>query len=560
MKGHDFSRAVRIGKRWVEGLQPLDERSWRRNFQRLKPRRMGRIEGTIKVVPFHTICLLGQHESADEWPGLELHFRGAKGLGTMILPLAKVAEVLGFGEAVSDRAVKGCVIDSRRIERDQLFFAIRGTRHDGHDFVGSALERGAAGAVVERSFRERFPVSLHPQLVPVVDTTKALQELSRYVRRQWGGRVIAITGSMGKTTTKEMIASLLSTRFRVHKSQGNLNNHYGLPLTLLGLESSHEVAVVELAMSAAGEIARLAEIAEPDVGVVTNVAPVHLEFFDSVDSIARAKRELIENLVHRNGKPTAVLNFDDRRVRKFAGGFDGKVVTFGLSEGALFRGTNVRLHDGGSRFLLAGPDFEGEFTVPLPGAHNVENALAALATAIACGLDAGDLAPALAAFRNLAQRTEIFTLPGKITILNDCYNSNPRAMERMIETLAAWAGAKRRIVVAGEMLELGPTSPEWHRQMGRKVVECGIDGLVAVQGDARFIREGALEAGMDPARAVFFPNAPEAGRYCGSLLEPGDVVLVKGSRGVNLESVTELLAKPIAHPSDACHEVPERMV
>lgn len=478
----------------------------------------------------------------------------------MNLPLAKVAEVLGFGEPVSDRVVRGCSIDSRHIEPDQLFFAIRGPRHDGHEFVTSALEHGAAGAVVERSFRERVPASLRPQLVPVADATEALQDLARYVRRRWGGRVIAVTGSMGKTTTKEMIAALLATRFRVHKSHGNLNNHYGLPLTLLGLESSHEVAVVELAMSGAGEIARLARIAEPDVGVVTNVAPVHLEFFDSVDSIARAKRELIENLSHRNGKPTAVLNFDDARVRKFAEGFDGNVVTFGLSEGALFRGTNVRSHEEGSRFLLSGPHLEGEFTVPLPGAHNVENALAALTTAISCGLDSVHLGPALAAFRNLAQRTEIFTLPGEITILNDCYNSNPRAMECMIETLAAWAGAKRRIVVAGEMLELGPTSPEWHRQVGRKVVEFGIDGLVAVQGDARFIREGAVAAGMDPAKAVFFPNAPEAGRHCGSLLEPGDVVLVKGSRGVNLERVTELLAKSIARPSGACHEVPERMV
>lgn len=478
----------------------------------------------------------------------------------MILPLAKAAEALGCGRRVSDRVVRGYSIDSRRVEPDHLFFAIRGQKNDGHDFVTSALERGAAGAVVQHSFLERVPASFHPQLVPVADTTEALQNLARYVRRQWGGRVIAVTGSMGKTTTKEMIATLFATRYRTHKSQGNFNNHLGLPLTLLGLEPLHEVAVVELAMSASGEIALLASIAEPDVGVVTNVAPVHLEFFESVDSIALAKRELIENLSHRNGKPTAVLNFDDRRVKKFSEGFDGNVVTFGLSKGARFRGDNIRQIEGGSRFLLSGSQFEAEFTVPLPGAHNVENALAALATTITCGLDAEQLGPALAAFRNLAQRTEIFTLPGKITILNDCYNSNPRAMERMVETLAAWPGAKRRIVVAGEMLELGPTSPELHRQIGRKVAECGINGLVAVQGDARLIREGALAAGMEPAKAVFFPNAAEAAWYCRSLLEPGDVVLVKGSRGVNLERVTELLAKSMTHRSGACHEVPEKMV
>jgi len=479
----------------------------------------------------------------------------------MILPLAKVAEVLGSGEPVAERVVKGYSIDSRRLEPGQLFFAIRGPRHDGHQFVAAALERGAAGAVVEREYRDQAPESIRPLLVPVAETTDALQALARYVRRQWGGLLIAVTGSMGKTTTKEMIAALLATRFRVLKSHGNLNNHYGLPLVLLGLEPSHELAVVELAMSAPGEIARLAQIAGPEIGVVTNVGPVHLEFFDSVDSIARAKRELIENLSGRKGTATAVLNFDDERVRKFAEGFDGRVVTFGLGEGATFRATKVQPHpEGGSRFRLAGPDVDAEFTVPLPGAHNVENALAALATASACGMEIGSLRPALASFRNLSHRSEIFTLPGNITILNDCYNSNPRAMERMLETLAGWSGAARRIVVAGEMLELGPTSPEWHRQTGRKLVECRIDNLVAVQGDARFIRDGALEAGMDPGRAVFFPDAAAAAGYCESLLEPGDVVLVKGSRGVNLERVTELLTKPISYPSGVSPEVPERMV
>lgn len=474
----------------------------------------------------------------------------------MFLPLAKVAEVLGSEEPVADYVITGCEIDSRRIKPGQLFFAVRGQRFDGHNFVTAALERGAAGAVVAGEFRDHAAGVVRSQLIPVVDTTMALQALACHVRQQWGGRVVAVTGSMGKTTTKEMIAALLATRFRVHKSEGNLNNHFGLPLTLLGLEVEHEVAVVELAMSAPGEIARLAQISMPDVGVVTNVAPVHLEFFDSVDSIAKAKMELIENLGDRNGAPTAVLNFDDARVRRFADDFDGCVVTFGLSEGSQFRGTDVRPYEGGSRFVLSGPRGENDFTVRLPGAHNVENALAALATAGACGLEAGTLGPALEAFKNLAQRSEIFTLPGNITVLNDCYNSNPRAMERMLEMLAGWKGAVRRIVVAGEMLELGPTSPEWHRHIGRKLAESGIDGLVAVHGDARFIREGALEAGFDPARTVFFASAQEAAPYCCSLLKAGDVVLVKGSRGVNLEKVTELLAKSIS--SGRSGEVPEK--
>ncbi len=477
----------------------------------------------------------------------------------MRLPLAKVAEVLDFSESAPSLVAKGYSIDSRQIDAGQLFFAIRGLHYDGHQFVAAALEHGAAGAVVERKFRDVAPPAIRPRLIAVADTADALLTLARYVRRQWGGRVIAITGSMGKTTTKEMVAALLATRFSVLKSQGNLNNQYGLPLALLGLEPSHEVAVVELAMSGPGEIARLAQVAEPDVGVVTNVGPVHLQFFDSVDAIAGAKRELIENLSKRNGKPTAVLNFDDARVREFGEGFDGQVVTFGLGEGALFRGTRVKLRDGESSFFLSGPNVEGEITVPLAGAHNVENALAALATARTFGMDIGLLRDALLSFRNLSQRSEIFTLPGNITILDDCYNSNPPAMERMLETLAGWSGAKRRIVVAGEMLELGSSSPEWHRMIGRKAVSCGIDNLVAVQGDARFIRDGALEAGIDPDRVAFFPNAFEAAEYCKNLLKAGDTVLVKGSRGVHLERITELLAKPISDPAGTSPEVPERM-
>lgn len=479
----------------------------------------------------------------------------------MILPLGKAADVLGSREVTSGRLIKGYSIDSRRIEAGNLFFAIRGPRHDGHEFVSAVLDRGAAGAVVEKAFRDQASASIRPFLIPVSDTTEALQTLAHYVRREWDGCMIAITGSMGKTTTKEMIAVLLASRFSVLKSQGNLNNHYGLPLTLLGLEASHQIAVVELAMSASGEIARLAQIAEPDIGVVTNVGPVHLEFFDSVDSIAMAKYELIENLKGRGRKAIAVLNFDDERVRQFADGFEGRVFTFGMTEGAMFRGTSVQLQpESGSRFHLSGPDVSSEFTVSLPGAHNVENALAALATAGACGMDVGSLAQPLKSFRNLSRRSEIFTLHGEITVINDCYNSNPRAMERMVETLARWAPAKRRIVVAGEMLELGPTSPEWHRKVGRKLAACSIDYLIAVQGDAKYIREGALKAGFSPAKAVFLPDASQAAAYCQNLVRPGDVVLVKGSRGVVLERVTELLRKPISYPSGISPAIPERMV
>jgi UDP-N-acetylmuramoyl-tripeptide--D-alanyl-D-alanine ligase len=465
----------------------------------------------------------------------------------MRLRLGDVIEVLESSCAAPEQVANGYSIDSRSTRPGDLFFAIRGRRLDGHEFVSQALERGAVAAVVERSFHEHSPAWLAAALIPVRDTTGALQVLAREVRRRWSKKIIAITGSTGKTTTKEMVAALLSTRFAVLKSPGNLNNDYGLPQALLELEASHDVAVVELAMSAAGEIERLARIAEPEIGVVTNVAPVHLQFFKTLDDIARAKGELIENLKVAHGRATAVLNFDDVRVRRFADGFKGRVVTFGCGPGAEFRAHQVEAAPGGgTTFRVAGPSLNAQFHLALPGLHNVENALAAIATASLFGVTADDIGKALSAFKNLPGRSEILTLSGGITVLNDCYNSNPRAMERMLETLAGWTGAKRRIVVAGEMLELGPQSAEWHRSVGGKCAECGADWVIGVQGDARFFLEGAREKGTDPLRLRFFRTAREAGEFCRTILREGDLVMVKGSRGVGLEEVIELLGNSLS--------------
>ena len=299
----------------------------------------------------------------------------------MELRLGDIAALLHTRCGTPERVVSGYSIDSRSIRPGQLFFAIRGPRFDGHQFTAQAIERGAAGAVVERAFLDQAP-ELAPILLPVQSPLEALQHLGRCVRRKWGGPLVAVTGSTGKSTTKEMIAALLGPRFSVHKSAGNLNNHYGLPLALLGLEPEHEIAVVELAMSAAGEIAHLALIAEPETGVVTNVAPVHLQFFDSVESIAKAKRELVDNLSWRGGPPTAVLNYDDPRVQRFAEGFEGKVVTFGFGQGADFQALRVQRGEGiGSEFQVIGPNLDADFLLSLPGRHNVQNALAAIAVA-----------------------------------------------------------------------------------------------------------------------------------------------------------------------------------
>jgi UDP-N-acetylmuramoyl-tripeptide--D-alanyl-D-alanine ligase len=457
----------------------------------------------------------------------------------MRLSTGEIATILHSSTAQREIEVKSYSIDSRAITPASLFLAIRGPRFDGHDFVASAFDRGAVAAVVEQVFFDSSSAEDRRALIPVPDTIVALQQLARAVRRKWGRRVIAVTGSAGKTTTKELLAALLATRFVVHKSPGNLNNHYGVPLTLLALEPNHEVAVVELGMSTSGEIARLAQIAEPEVGVVTNVAPVHLEFFDSIDSIARGKRELIENL-KRPG--AAVLNHDDLRVRSFLNGFGGRTVTFGFGREAQIQGLDWQeAGTDGSRLRVKGLTRGCDFELHLPGRHNAENLLAAVAAASLFDIPPADLERAVASFPSLPQRSEIVALPGGAVLVNDSYNSNPLAMERILETLAAWPGARRRIVVAGEMLELGVSSPDLHREVGRKCAALGVDWVVAVQGDARFFLEGAVEAGMAFDRTKFLSNASEAAKFCLAIIQPGDVVWVKGSRRVQMEKVVQAL-------------------
>lgn len=457
----------------------------------------------------------------------------------MRISLEEVASILeGTAPEISGEA-DGVSIDSRTIQPGNLFFAIRGKRLDGHQFVRAAFERGAAAAVVEWDFHEASGSATGGPLIRVADTTRALQRLAQAVRRRWARPLVGITGSTGKTTTKELTAAVLGRKFQVLKSAGNLNNEYGVPLTLLALEPEHEIAVLELAMSAPGEISVLTRLAEPQVGVVTNVAPVHLQFFDSIEGIARAKRELVKGLAPGS---TAVLNRDDPRVRAFGEGFEGEILTFGFHEDADFRATDMEiLPDAGVRFRVRGPQVDAEFQVSLPGRHNVRNALAAIAVGAHFKVPVEEIQEALRELKTLQQRCEILTLPSGTTVVNDSYNSNPAAMETMLETLAAWPGAQRRIVVAGEMLELGPASPEFHREVGRKCVQSGVEWLVAVRGDARYMLEAAREAGLPEAQSCFVNTPEEAAEALAQLLQPGDVVLVKGSRAVGLEKVIQLL-------------------
>src|SRR5580704_10051580 len=377
----------------------------------------------------------------------------------MNLTLARISEfVSAVGGGAPEEVAQAYSIDSRTVGPGQLFLAVKGERLDGHDFVESALEKGAVAAVVRKDQLSRYP--RETRLLAVEDTLVALQTLATAVRKLWGKPLIAVTGSAGKTTTKDAIAHVLSTRFRVLKSEGNFNNHFGLPPMLLKLEPEYDVAVIEMGMSHAGEIRALAKIAQPEIGVVTNVAPVHLEFFDSLAGIARAKYELVESLPV-NG--VAVLNADDEYVSQFGRDFKGKVVMYGMGATADVLAENVQSKGtGGPEFDVVIGNVREHATLPLVGEHNVLNALAAVAVGLERGLKPAEAVGALATLAPADKRGQVLQV-GNITVINDCYNSNPKALEAMVDALATMT-AKRRIVVAGEMLELGPAGDEMHRQ------------------------------------------------------------------------------------------------
>ena len=449
----------------------------------------------------------------------------------MKLQLHRVAEFTGaVGNFELDAVAEGYSIDSRTIQPGELFFAVKGERLDGHDFVEAALQKGAVGAVVDRKRVARYADA--SKLLVVDDTLAALQGLGAAVRRRWGKPLVAVTGSAGKTTTKEAIAHVLAARFRVMKSEGNLNNHFGLPLQLLKLEPEHEIAVIELGMSHAGEIAALAKLAHADIGVVTNVAPVHLEFFSSIADIARAKYELIQEL---HSGAIAVLNADDEYVSQFGRDFHGKVVHYGIHHQANVSAQKVQLLGaGGSRFELAAHSVNQEITLPLLGEHNVYNALAAAAVAMERGLTPTEIAAALATLSPADKRGEKISIAGA-TVINDCYNSNPKALTAMVDALATMP-AKRRIVVAGEMLELGPQGEALHFEAGRHMAEMKIDRVIGVRGLAKQIVEGANRSG---GQAEFVASPEAAGDWLSNEVKAGDVVLMKASRGVKLEKALE---------------------
>ena len=433
--------------------------------------------------------------------------------------------------------VSGYSIDSRTVAAGELFFAVRGDRLDGHDFVAAAIERGAVAAVVSRARAATLPDSvLAVPLLIAEDPLIALQALAAHLRRRWGKRVVAVTGSAGKTTTKEAIAAALGAKFNVLKSQGNLNNAFGLPLQLLRLHSEHEIAVIEMGMNHSGEIAALARIASPDWAVITNVGTAHIEnFADGQDGIARAKFELIEALP-QNG--VVFLNCDDAYVSQFGRDFHGRAVYFGAGPCADPRILEATEDLAGLHIRYRAGEREGQLTLNLLGTHNASNILAGLAVALEVGVDLDEAVAALQSLTAGDKRGEVIEIGGA-TILNDCYNSNPEALRSMIRTLAT-RPARRRILVAGEMLEMGEHGPALHTACGKAAAEAGIDLVAGVQGNAVHLASAACTGGV---AALFLLDAEAAGRWLLINLQPGDVVLVKGSRGVHLERAIELLKK-----------------
>jgi UDP-N-acetylmuramoyl-tripeptide--D-alanyl-D-alanine ligase len=450
----------------------------------------------------------------------------------MKLTLARAAEFMpATGGFNAEAVATGYSIDSRTLQAGDLFFAVRGERLNGHHYVGAAFQNGAVAAVVEQRYASQFPEN--SQLLVVEDSLLALQRLGAAVRRLWGKPLIGVTGSAGKTTTKECIAHVLATRHRVLKSQGNLNNHFGMPLQLLKLEPEHDLAVIEMGMSHAGEITALATLAKPDCGVVTMVAPVHLEFFDSIAGIARAKYELIQ-AVRPGG--IAVLNADDEYVSQFGRDFHGKVVMFGVHNPADVSAQNIEsLGPQGSAFDIVADGERVRATLPLLGEHNIYNALAGVAVGLHYGVPLSLAAQSLATLSAGDKRGEILSINGA-TIINDCYNSNPKALDNMVRSLAQ-IPARRRIVVAGEMLELGPAAEQMHREAGERIAQNGVDFLIGVRGLAHAMVEGAKAAGM---RAEFVNAPEEAGDWLRREINPGDVILLKASRGVRLERALEV--------------------
>jgi UDP-N-acetylmuramoyl-tripeptide--D-alanyl-D-alanine ligase len=437
--------------------------------------------------------------------------------------------------------ISGAAIDSRRLRGGELFFAFAGERTDGHRFVGDALMRGAAAAVVERA-RGPHGAPGRGALIEVESSLAALHGLARSLRTRLPEKLVAVTGSAGKTTTKELLAAMLARRFRVARTPGNLNNAYGFPLSLLNLPEDAEWMVAEMGMSSAGELRQLSLLGRPDVALFTVVRPVHLEFFRDLREIAEAKAELLAGLAPDG---VIVANADDPEVLRLARRAEGgrRLVLYSSQEhpeAAVLAREIAALRAGqiGTRFILEAGGDRQEVVLPLLGRYNAENYLAAAAAAWAIGVPLADIAAAAQEAQPAAMRGVVHRTPAGFTLIDDSYNSNPDSLARALES-AAELPAGRRLAVLGDMLELGPEAPRFHHEAGERAARLGFAIVAGVGELAREVEAGAREAGA--AETAWHPDAEAAAGWAAAEVEPGDLVLVKGSRRVGLETVVHRL-------------------
>lgn len=441
----------------------------------------------------------------------------------------------GYLIQAGPKAFSGITTDSRKAGRGELFIPLVGERFDGHEFIPSAFENGAAGCLTGSGRSVSAPDGR--AILEVRDTLQALQDIASFVRSTRSGlQVIGVTGTNGKTTTKEMLASILERQGPVLKNEGNLNNEIGVPLTLLRFEKEHWAAVVEMGMSGFGEIARLAEIARPTIGVITNIGPGHLEKLGSMEGVAKAKGELVIGLPE-DGIP--VLNADDPYLQRLIEREAGRAVTFGLDPGATVTACNVTESGGVVSFRIKTPEGEADVRLPVMGTHNVYNALAAAAAARCAGMSLADIVAGIEGFRPAKMRMEVVEIDGA-HIINDAYNANPASMAA---ALTALAGVKdgRRIAVLGDMLELGQTAAKSHYDAGRLAGVGGLSCLIVMGGYAAETARGALDSGMESDRVIVAAGPDEAAMSLSERLRRDDTVLVKGSRSMKMERVIELL-------------------
>lgn len=447
------------------------------------------------------------------------------------LDIAQIAVALSAAPTggTGQEVFRSVCTDSRAVEKGDLFFALRGDRFDGHDFIETAVKSGAGGVVTERAL-PGLPPGM--PVFTVRDTLGALQDLARHNRRLSFAPLVGVTGSSGKTSTKDLIFSVLSAKYKTLKTEGNLNNEVGLPLTLLRLDGEHQAAVVEMAMRGQGEIDLLGRVALPTGAVITNIGEAHFELLGSVDNIARAKGEILD---HIPDSGFAVLHGDSPLIRREARRCRGRVVYYGEDPGFDLYVRDIVPESGGNRFVAVLRGQAVEFFVPLPGRHNVINSLAAIAVGLELGLEFPEIREGLWAANLTALRLEISRWNGA-KIINDSYNANPASTRAAVQVLSeASAGGPRKIAVLGDMLELGERSEASHREVGRAVNDAGVDLLAAVGERAKFIGLGAEEAGLPAGCVRYYRTAREAAGELKKIIAPGDVILVKGSRGMKME-------------------------